>query len=259
MIRRTQRQRPVARVGSARLALARTVVALLLLAPAERTRAQEAVHGELRQLVTFRFLPGESEAAWSVFRDHALPLYRQNEAMRSVRAFREVESPVPMDLVVVSSFRGMAGMDASNQALRRLASETGTSMEDVHGRIAALSADHHDQFVTMLPAFSHGDPSARPLVALVWYRLMPGEARRFERALEEELVPWERASSIPAATGRFLVSDGWDYLRWIGFDSLADYQAYWEAVGSVGHGYIDGITAKRREVIVAPVPELAVR
>lgn len=43
----------------------------------------------------------------TAFRDHAIPLYRRDEAMLSFRAFREIESPVALDLIVVSAFRGM--------------------------------------------------------------------------------------------------------------------------------------------------------
>ena len=51
--------------------------------------------------------------AIALFRDRALPLYERNEPMLSFRGLREVESPEPLDLIVVSAFRGMAGMDES--------------------------------------------------------------------------------------------------------------------------------------------------
>ena len=221
--------------------------------------AQEAVEGEVRQLVTFRFLPGRAPEARAILRERALPLYGENPAMTSFRGFREVESPVPLDLIVVSGFQGMAGMDASNETLSELAADAGTSVGTVYGDIAALSATHHDQFVAMLPELSQGDPSSRPLVAMISYRLLPGERGRFLRTLREETVPWERSRGIAASTGRFLLSDGWHYLRVVGLDSLAEYQAYWDAVDEAGHGYIDGITTRRLEVILAPVPELSVR
>ncbi|MDH3269769.1 MAG: hypothetical protein OEN56_00460 [Gemmatimonadota bacterium] len=209
--------------------------------------------------MTFRLLPGRSAEVSEIFREQALPLYERNEAMLSFRGFREVESPVALDLIVVSAFRGMAGMDDSNEALRSLAAERGTSIGGVYGSIAAASSGHDDQFVEMLAHLSHGDASDRPLVALVWYRLLPGEGGRFERTLGDRIVPWERETGTPSATGRFLVSDGWHYLRFLGFASLADYHAYWKGVDAEGHDYLDGITAVRREVIVAPVPELSVR
>ncbi len=221
--------------------------------------AQIPVGGEVRQLVTFRFLPGRSAEAMRIYSEQALPLYVRNEAMRSFRALREVESPVPLDLVVVSAFDGMTGMDASNEALRRLAAEAGTSIGAIYGAIAALSESHHDQFVTMVPELGTGDPTAERLVALVWYRTLPGEQERFERTLAD-VVAWERSEGIPSATGRFLVSDGWTHLRFLGFDSLGAFQAYREDVDDArGRGYLSSVVALQREAILAPVPEFAVR
>ena len=179
--------------------------------------------------------------------------------MRSFRGLREVESPVPLDLVVVSSFDGMAGMDRSNAELRSLAGEAGTSIGAIYGAIGAESVAHDDQFVAMLPELGQGDPTAERLVALVWYRTLPGAQSRFERALED-LVEWESSNDIAASTGRFLLSDGWTHLRFIGFESLEAYQSYWEGVaGEAGLGRLDEMTAHRRQVVLAPVADLSVR
>lgn len=222
--------------------------------------AQVPTSGEVRQLVTFRFLPGRAGEATAIFREQAVPLYREDTAMLSFRAFREVESPVPLDLVVVSSFRGMAGMDESNEALRRLAAAAGTGIGAIYGGIAALSESHHDQFVEMRSALVNGDPASKPLVAFVWYRTEPGREAAFERTLEDAIVVWERARGIPSSTGRFLVADDWSYLRVLGFDSLGSYQSYWTEVRSMGgHDRVDAMTLRRREVILAPVPDLGVR
>lgn len=249
--------------ASTRMASCGRVVSLglvLISVSAGGLAAQEPVESEVRQIVTFTFLPGKSAEALAVFRDQAIPLYEDNAPMLSFRGFREVESPIPLDLIVVSAFAGMAGMDDSNAMLRGLAAEAGSSMGAIYGGIGALSSGHTDQFVEMLPALGTGDPSSRRLTAFVWYRIVPGQAYAFESALETGVVPWEKAAGIRSATGRFLVSDGWDYLRFLAFDSLADYQNYWSQVGAEGgHARIDGVTAERREVIVAPVPQLAVR
>jgi hypothetical protein len=221
--------------------------------------AQAPVPGEVRQLVTFRFLPGRAGDAMRIFAERAVPLYEENEAMRSFRGLREVESPVPLDLVVVSAFDGMAGMDASNEALGRLAAAAGTSIGAIYGGIAALSDRHDDQFLEMVPELGSGDPMVERLVALIWYRTLPGEEERFERTLAG-VVEWERGEGIPAATGRFLISDGWTHLRFLGFASLAEYQAYWDGVdASRERSYLSGVVALQREAILAPVPELAVR
>ncbi len=219
--------------------------------------AQEVFEGEVRQLVTFRFVPGGSTEARTIFRERALPLYELDPAMRYFRAFREVESAIPLDLVVVSSFEGMAGMDEHNTLVSALPGPDGQGIGGFYGAIGGLIVTHDDQFVEMLPALSRGDPSTRRRVALVWYRLLPGQERRFEETLARELVPWEQANDIPAATGRFLLSDGWTYLRILGLESLGAYQSYW--MDGRGHGELAGITSRRREVIVAPVPELFVR
>ena len=219
--------------------------------PAEAT---VAVESEVRQVVTFKFVPGASGKAVTVFRDHAIPLYRGDEDMLSFRGFREIESPIALDLVVVSAFRSMSGMDRSNTALREAG--IGTFYSEVGG----LIAEHTDQFVEMLPALGSGDPFTRARTIFVWYRIVPGQAQEFERALATSVVPWERASGVPSASGRFLVSDGWDYLRIFGCDSLGAYQDYWADLGRLpGYARVVDVTAKRREVIVAPVPELAVR
>lgn len=221
--------------------------------------AQDVFPGEVRQLVTFRFVPGGAAEARTIFRERALPLYELDTAMRSFRAFREVESSIPLDLVVVSSFDGMSGMDEHNALVSGLPGPDGLGIGGFYGAIGDLIAAHDDQFVEMLPALSTGDPGSRGRVALVWYRLLPGETERFEQTLADELVPWERSRGIASATGRFLLSDGWHYLRMVGLDSLGDYQDYWREAEGAGHAAVDDITTARREVILAPVPELSVR
>ena len=64
---------------------------------------------EVRQLVTFRFLPGQTRAALDVYRTGILPIYRGVESMRTVRLLGEVESPEPLDLMVV-----VGGYNSSN-------------------------------------------------------------------------------------------------------------------------------------------------
>ena len=222
--------------------------------------AQAPAAGEVRQIVTFSFLPGKATEALAYYRDRVVPLYARDPALRSFRGFREVESPVPLDLIVVSAFRGMAGMDTSSATLRALAREAGTGIGALYGDIAALSTGHTDQFVEMLPALGTGDPASRRLTAFVWYRLTPGQAGAFEQTLAQAVVPWEAAQNVPSATGRFLLSDGWHYLRLLAFDTLGDYHAYWKgAGGAAGHDRLEGLTAARRTVLVASVPALSVR
>lgn len=222
--------------------------------------AQRPVASEVRQIVTFSFLPGRSAEALSIYREVAVPLYEADDAMLSFRGFREVESPVTMDLMVVSSFRGMAGMDDSNAALRSIAERAGTSIGTIYGRIGSLSTGHTDQFVEMLPGLGSGDPSASRLTAFVWYRVPPGDGAAFEEALGALIDEQGGPSTAPSATGRFLVSDGWHYLRFLGFESLGEYQAYRTANrGLPAFARFDGLTVARRDVIVANLPGLSVR
>ncbi|MGI9627780.1 MAG: hypothetical protein ACR2QM_13165 [Longimicrobiales bacterium] len=228
--------------------------AIVLLAYALPVSAQIPTEGEVRQLVTFSFAAGRSAGAMDVFRRHAIPLYEGDEDMLSFRAFREVESSIPLDLIVVSSFQGMEGMDRSNAVL----SEAGIGT--FYGQVGPWIDRHTDQFVTMLPALGSGDPSTGQRTALIWYRVLPGESKAFEDALLSFVVPWEEAQGIPSTTGRFLLSDGWDYLRVIGVDSLGDYEAYWSGIrGAAGYDRLVGLTAERREVIVAAVRDMFVR
>jgi hypothetical protein len=235
-------------------------IAATLAGAAGPAHAQTPVDGEVRQLVTFRFLPGKSGEALAMYRERAVPLYEQNEAMLSFRGLREVESPVPLDIIIMSAFQGMAGMDASNAALRALAEASGSSIGAIYGSLGALSQSHDDQFVEMLPALGNGDATSKRLVALVWYEVTPGANAEFESALSDEVAAWEQSTGVPAATGRFLVSDGWSYLRFIGFDSLAAYQQHRAGLTLLGAGSrIANITTRKRDVILSSVPELAVR
>ena len=253
----------MSRVAVARVEWRRWCTGLLVvgsMAGPVNVGAQRPVASEVRQIVTFSFLPGASGEALAAYRELAVPLYEADDAMLSFRGFREVESPVSLDLIVVSSFLGMSGMDRSNAALRSIAEEAGTSIGAIYGRIGALSSGHTDQFVEMLPHLGSGDPSASKLTAFVWYRVPPGGGVAFEDALGALIDQQDGHASTPSATGRFLVSDGWHYLRFLGFDSLGAYQAYRDANrGLTAHGRVDALTVARREVIVANVPGLSVR
>ena len=111
------------------------LVSWLLLAPLPPIQDVEDVP-EVRKLVTFKFSPGKSGDAIALFRDEALPLYEETPPKLRFRGFREAESPEPLDLIVVSTFRGMAGMDASNRTLRERAEKANTSMGELYGRMA---------------------------------------------------------------------------------------------------------------------------
>ena len=108
----------------------------------------------MRQLVTFKFSPGKSRDAITLFRDEALPLDQETPPMLRFRGFREAESPEPLDLIVVSTFRGMAGMDASNRTLRERTEKANRSMGELYRRTGALTEHHHDEFIEVDPELS---------------------------------------------------------------------------------------------------------
>ncbi|NNF27639.1 MAG: hypothetical protein HKN73_10510 [Gemmatimonadetes bacterium] len=174
--------------------------------------------------------------------------------MVSFRGFSEVESSIPLDLVVVSAFEGMAGMDASNAFLGR------AGIGEFYGRVGPLLSSHTDQFVEMLPELGQDDPSTAARTALIWYRVVPGGQADFERALEATAVPYEVATGVSSQTGRFLLGDGWHYLRFLGLPSLGAYQSYLDGLaGAEGYDDLAAIVAATREVILRPVPSLFVR
>lgn len=225
--------------------------------------AQVVEPAEVRQLVTFKFRAGTSLDAMELFRERAIPLYEQTPEMLRFRALREVESPEPLDLIVVSSFRGMAGMDASNRTLRERAQRAKTSIGELYGQIGALTQYHRDEFVEIAPALSWGSLDEARLLVLVSFRVVPGKTQAFETLIREDVVAWERdlGSGIAGADGgRFLLSDGWDYVRIIGISSLGDWHRYLlERRGQDFSPELDELVSHSKQIIVAPVPDLAVR
>lgn len=222
-------------------------------------RAQAPVEGEVRQLVTFAFQPGRTGAALELYRDRVLPLYAGDEDLLTFRAFGEVESPVPMDLLVVRAFRGMAGMDASGDQLRERAAEAGTSLGSLYGEIAALSTGHTDEFVEMRPRTGGGDPAAMPLTVFMRLRIRAGSRAEVERALAA-VAEGDATWDVPSSTGRFLIGDGWDYLRILGFTDLADLQTYFARLDETAEGRaLDALVSARRTTILRSLPELSIR
>jgi hypothetical protein len=217
---------------------------------------------EVRQIVSFRFLPGKTAEAIRIFREEALPLYEANAPLVRFRAYREVESPEPLDLVVVSTFRGMEGMDASNRALAEEAARRGTRLSEIYGKIAASSDGHRDEFVEIDPALCWGEVGGAGLLVLVRQRLSPGRRSDYQTLLRERLVPWEKERRLTSGSesGPFLLSNGSDFIRILGISSLGDWQRYREVLrGASFARELDLWIAESREVILAPVRELSVR
>ena len=228
-------------------------------------QSQAQAPREVRQIVAFLFRPGMADSARAIYGRELRPAYLANAAMTQFRAYAEAESPEPLDMVVVSSFAGMAGMDASNVQLRG-AESGGRRVFEWYGVLAGLSQHHHDQFVEMLPALGGSpvaavDSSAR-LTVFEYVRVVPGGHRAWERMIGSEARARERAQGavVRVEGGRMLVSDGWDYVRMFGIRSLADWQAHVEGARvSVYAARLGRLVVARKVVIVRQLPELAVR
>ena len=219
---------------------------------------------EVRQLVTFRFLPGQTRAALDVYRTGILPIYRGVESMRTVRLLGEVESPEPLDLMVVTHYADMAGMDRANQAMRALPPD-GPTIGQLYQQVADLSLGHHDQFVEVIsPPVSAGTPDGL-LEVLEFVRVSAGAHGAFERQMLQIVHPWEEdqplRSVVPRTeTARFLVADGWDYLRTYAVRDLASWQAYSTARARHPAVYAaNRLIEQRKTMILRELPELRVR
>ena len=218
---------------------------------------------DVRQIVTFDFAAGKNQDALALFRDEALPIYEKHPDLVRFRGYREAESPTPTDLVVVSTFRGMAGMDAFHESLRESSRRGGPSIGSLYGRIGALSREHRDTFFEVDPALSWGDSDKASSVVLVSTRIAPGKADAYETLVREHLVPWEKTLGETfhgVDGGAFLVSDGWDYMRRIGVESLGDWHRYLSLRRAQpwAKSLDEMLTAEQQKILV-PVRELSVR
>jgi len=242
------------------------VCAVLAAGVADRhVAAQTPVESrEVRQLVTFRFLPGQTRAALDVYRTGILPIYRGVESMRTVRLLGEVESPEPLDLMVVTHFADMAGMDRANQAMRALPPDSPT-IGQLYQQVADLSLGHHDQFVEVIspPAVAAGPDGL--LEVLEFVRVSAGAQFAFERQMLQIVHPWEEDQPVRTLvprteTARFLVADGWDYLRTYAVRDLASWQAY--STARARHPAVwaaNRLVEQRKTMILRELPELRVR
>lgn len=216
---------------------------------------------DVRQIVTFRFEPGRSGEAMAIYEMQLKPIYTEVVPLRRFRAYREAESPEPLDLVVISSYDGMAGMDAANEALRR-PNASGQSAFALYGALSAMTQAHHDQFVEMLPALGAADSDGTDLTVFEYVRVSPGMQARYSTLLSAKIRPFERAHglSVWSETGRMLVSDGWDFVRIHGIRSLADWQHYLEQIRRSPHGAVlDGMIAARKTLILRRDSRMSVR
>jgi hypothetical protein len=236
--------------------------AALLCQPFGTLAAQASARpAEVRQIVTFLFQPGRSAEAVTIYEQQLKPIYREISALRRFRAYREAESPEPLDLVVVSSYDGMAGMDAGNEESRR-PRESGPSVFALYGTLSGMTQSHHDQFVEMLPALSDTASDEGGLTVFEYIRVIPGGKDRFIAILSKAIRPYEQSRKLYqwSESGRMLVSDGWDFVRIHGIRSLADWQRYRAQLTAAPSGpLLDSMIAARKTLILRRDGRLSVR
>lgn len=220
---------------------------------------------EVRQIVTFRFLPGQLPAVMDVYRSQVVPAYRETEAMRMVRFLDEVESPEPLDLVVVTHVADMAGMDRANRQLTSRTSDGGPTIGQLYRQIADLSLGHHDQFVELISPPAVAPTPDRTLDVLEFVRVSPGAGPAWERQVLSAIHPWELDTPVHdlvvrSETARVLVGDSWDYLRTYAVRDLAAWQSYVTARNRHPAAYsADRFVVARKTLILREIADLRVR
>jgi hypothetical protein len=229
-------------------------------APAQAPLAEAR---EVRQLVTFRHLPGQSAAALALYREHLVPIYREVEAMRTVRVFGEVESPEPLDLMVVTHYADLAAMDRANAQLRRPLPDH-PPVGELYQRLSDLSLGHHDQFVELISPPAAASVPDGTLEVLEFFRLDRSVAAAFERIVLDTVHPWEQQQDVRdlvvrSETARFLIADGWDYLRTYAVPSLGAWQRYVTLRARQSALSAIAVTTSRKTMVLREIAELRVR
>jgi hypothetical protein len=219
---------------------------------------------EVRQLVTFRLLPGQLQAVIDLYGTYLLPLYRETDAIRMVRFFREVESPEALDLMVVTHYESMAAMDRANQAMSRPSSDR-PPLGQLYRQIADLSLGHTDQFVELVSPPNVAPVPDRMLDVLEFVRASPGMGTTFERLLLTGLHPWEQEAPVRdvvvrSETARLVIADGWDYLRTYAIRDLAAWQSYTAARARQGAWTTASrFIEARKTMVLSEMAEMRVR
>lgn len=219
---------------------------------------------EVRQIVTFLFLPGRSAEGLRVYQDRIKPIYEGIGDLLRFRAYREVESPEPFDFFVVSTYRGMDGMDRANAGLRT-PGPAGESAAQLYGHLSSMTQHHHDQFVEMIPALGDvpagNEGEGAGLTVFEYLRVTPGSREAFEEGMAS-VRRSERAQRLYTAseTGRMLVSDGWDFVRIHQIPDLGSWQKVLATRRSTADlRESEQLVAARKVLIVRVVPGLSVR
>ena len=245
---------------------ATVLVALAAGAAGVHLPAQSPTPPEVRQIVTFDLQPGTLAAVVGLYEQRLLPVYEQLQPLLRFRAYREAESPESLDLVVVSSYQGMAGMDAANERLSQ-PRQDGLKVGALYQQIDRLAVAHHDQFVEMVERLSdapadesRGEPDQ--LTVFEYLRLTPATHAFLEDLLELRVRPFERDQELYlwSETGRVIVGDGWDYLRIFGMPSLGAWHEYVRRTREADFQQaLAPIVVSRKTLILRREPRLSIR
>ena len=238
------------------------IAAVFAVAATAGPAAAQDTPREVRQIVTFRFPPTGLQQALVLYEQQLLPVYRELPSLVRFRGYREAESPEPLDLVVVSTYRGMAGMDRANEELRR-APRSGPAVPLIYRRLSELGLGHHDEFAEMLDT-SAPDPAVPDWLDVFEYlRVVPDGGAGLEQVIYTRVLPWEQgnpAGLLASETGRLIVSDGWDYVRLYRVRNLAGWQAYLQGRREQEWATdFDRHVAARKVIILREAAELRVR
>jgi len=244
----------------ARSLLSTIAAVALWVAPLHGQDVAAPAQREVRQIVTFLFQPGRTTEAVAIYERQLKPIYADVIPLLRFRAYRESESPEPLDLVVVSSYRGMAGMDAANEALRA-PHRSGGSAVTLYGTLAAMTQSHHDQFVEMLPVNGGTPDDSAGITVFEYLRVPLRQHQAFETAIRSRIQDEQKIGLFRwSEFGRMLVSDGWDFLRIYHMRSLAEWhrhRAYDRARLYSPGGELD--PTARKTIILRQDPRLSVR
>ncbi|MDP1571963.1 MAG: hypothetical protein Q8L86_18350 [Vicinamibacterales bacterium] len=241
-------------------ALALTTIAVPVLP------AQPAALPEVRQIVTFDLQPGALSRVLGIYLGPLLKIYETLQPLLRFRAYLEAESPESLDLVVVSSYRGMAGLDAANHELFREGRD-GPSVGLLYQEIDRHAIGHHDQFIEMIEALS--DPWAQEsggepqqLTVFEYLRVVPGSHAFVEDLIAARVRPFELDERLHlwSETGRVLVGDGWDYVRIFGVASLgAWHDALQRTRTAEFQQALAPVVMARKTIILRREPRLSLR
>jgi len=167
-------------------------------------------------------------------------------------------------LMLVTHYADLAAMDRANQELARPVAER-PPVGILYDRLSNMSLGHHDQFVEVLspPAFAPTPDGT--LDVLEFIRVESGFAESFEQQVLSTVHSWEQQDDmrdivLRSETARFLVADGWDYLRTYAIRNLSAWQAYAAARGRhPAANAVNRMVAARKTLILREIDDLRVR